>query len=116
MSSSPPRLKAKIWIQAALRACVAANIMATVARRGDEDAGSILIKQNLLGGGFVVLTPMRLADDSVGWRRGTGLLPVSESEADAYIARQVARDGDLWVLEIEERSGALPFEHRLVEN
>jgi GMP synthase (glutamine-hydrolysing) len=114
--SPPPRLKAKLWVQSTLRCCVAANIMATVARRGDPDAGSVLIKQNLMGGGFIVLTPMRLADDSLGWRRGTGTIPVSEAEADLYIARQVGRDGDLWVVEIEERGGALPFDHQLIED
>jgi GMP synthase (glutamine-hydrolysing) len=114
--SPPPRLKAKIWVQAALRACASSNIMAVVARRGDEDAGSILIKQNLLGAGFVVLTPIRLDDDSSGWRRGTGADPVSEQDAESYIARQVARDSDLWVIEIEERNGVLPFEHKLVRD
>jgi GMP synthase (glutamine-hydrolysing) len=112
----PPRLKAEIWVQAALRSCGAAAIMATVARRGDTDAGIVLLKQNLLGNGFVVLTPMRASDGELGWIRGTGAQPVSEPEADSYIARQVNRDSDLWVIEIEDRNGILPFPHRLLES
>jgi hypothetical protein len=111
---SPPRLKAQIWVQAAMRNCAAAAIMATVVRRGDSDAGTVLIKQNLLGTGFVVLAPMRAADGELGWIRGTGAEAVDEAAADAYIARQLARDGDIWVIEIEEKDGTLPFEHRLL--
>jgi hypothetical protein len=109
-----PRLKAEIWVQASLRSCISANISATVVRRGDKDAGTVLIKQNWLGAGFCVLTPARDNSGALGWLRGTGESLVSESEADAYIARQVARDSDLWVLEIEDRHGVLPFPHRLI--
>jgi hypothetical protein len=112
----PPRLTAQIWVQAALRSCAAAAIAATVARRGDSDAGTVLIKQNLMGSGFVVLTPMRSLDGELGWVRGTGAEPVDEAAADAYIARQVGRDSDVWVVEIEEKNGVLPFEHRMFES
>jgi len=104
-----PRLKAKLWVQASLRACTAAGITATIARKGDEDAGAVLIKQNMLGSGFCVLTQMRTADGRPAWLRGTGAEPVEEATADAYIARQVDRDWDLWVVEIEDRDGRLPF-------
>ncbi len=104
-----PRLKAKIWVQAAVRTCQAQGVSATVARKGDEDAGAVLIKQNLLGGGFRVLTQMRTAQGQPAWLRGTGDDPVEEAAADAYIARQVGRDSDLWVIEVEDRQGRLPF-------
>lgn len=113
-AAEPPRLKAEIWVQSALRSCNAVAIMATIARRGDSDAGMVLIKQNLLGGGFVVISPMRAADGEMGWIRGTGAIPVEEAAADAYIARQLARDSDIWVVEIEDRGGRLPFPHRLL--
>jgi len=110
----PPRLTAQIWVQAALRNCAAAAIMATVVRRGDGDAGTVLIKQNLLGNGFVVLAPMRASDGELGWIKGTGDAPVDETAADSYIARQINRDSDIWVIEIESREGRLPFEHKLL--
>ena len=97
-----------------MRNCAAAAIMATVVRRGDGDAGTVLIKQNLMGKGFIILAPMRAADGELGWIRGTGAEPVDEAAADSYIARQLSRDSDIWVIEIEERDGKLPFEHRLL--
>ena len=104
-----PRLKAKLRVQAAVRSCLASGISATVARKGDDDAGAILVKQNLMGGGFRVLTQMRTGTGELGWLRGTGDEPVAEPVADAYVARQVDRDSDIWVIEIEDRDGRLPF-------
>ncbi len=103
------RLKAKLWITATVRACQAQGMTATVVRKGDEDAGAVLIKQNLRGGGFRVLTQVRTAEGNLAWLRGTGPDAVTEQQADAYIARQVDRDWDLWVIEIEDRDGRLPF-------
>ena len=48
------------------------------------------------------------------WVRGTGAIAVPEAEADAYVARQVWRDPDLWVLEFEAPDLLPPFEARLV--
>lgn len=111
---SEVRLKAKLWVLATVRTCQAQGITATVARKGDEDAGAVLIKQNLLGQGFRVLTQVRAADGTQAWMQGTGAQPVEESVADAYIARQVDRDWDLWVIEIEDRDGRLPFGGMLI--
>ena len=66
-----PRLKAKLWVQATIRTCGAQGITATIARRGDPDAGAVLIKQNLLGAGFRVLTQFRRPDGGAGWLAGT---------------------------------------------
>jgi len=111
--SSEPRLKAKLWVQATVRAANSQGMQAVVARKGDEDAGAVLIKQNLLGDGFVVLTQIRRPDGEAAWLRGTGADPVTEAQADAYIARQTDRDYDLWVIEIEDRQGRLPFEAKV---
>ena len=104
------RLKTRLTVMAAIRLCQSRGLTATVARKGDEDAGAILVKQNLLGGGFRVLTQMRSGEGRLGWMAGTGEEPVEESAADAYIARQVDRDWDVWVVEIEDKDGSNPFE------
>jgi len=107
---SKARLKAKLWVQATLRTCMVQEMTATIVHKGDEDAGAVLIKQNLLGAGFCILTQIRSVDGELVWLRATGQDPVPESMADDYIVRQRRRDRDLWVIEIEDRQGRLPFE------
>lgn len=99
------RLKARIWVQAQIRLCDRDAIPAVVARKGDPDAGAILIKLNRGAEGCQVLTQTRSPDGQLAWLRGTGDQPIPEAEADAYVVRQVGRDPDIWVIEIEDRDG-----------
>jgi hypothetical protein len=46
--------------------------------------------------------------------RATGAAPIDQETADAYIARQVKFDPDLWVLEFEAPDLLPPFEAKLV--
>jgi hypothetical protein len=108
MSVVPDRLKTRFQVQAAVRLATTRNIPLTVARRGDEDAGVILLKLNRRDLGFEVLAQTRGHGGELVWQRVTGAAPVAEADADAYIERAVKRDPDLWVVEIEDRE-ALPL-------
>ncbi len=96
------RLKSGFWISAQVRLCDQAFIPVAVLRKGDPDAGAILLKLNRLSEGCEVLTQVRNMDGTRAWMRGTGDTPVKEEDANAYIGRQRGRDPDLWVLEIED--------------
>lgn len=96
-------LTSGLWISGQVRLCSVRNIPAYIVRRGDPDAGSILIKVVRFAAGTIVYAPANTLDEEPTWTRATGPAPVPEPDADAYIARQVARDPDLWVLEIEDR-------------
>jgi hypothetical protein len=91
-----------IWISGQVRLCGTRNIPAYISRRGDPDAGSVLIKVVRFAAGTVVYAPANAMDEEPTWMRATGPAAVPEADADAYIARQVSRDPDLWVLEIED--------------
>jgi hypothetical protein len=110
---SEPRVKAGFWVQMALRLSSAAGRSGVVLRRGDGDAGGILV---VLRGrsGLVVLSQLRAADGSAAWLRATGPAPVEEAAADAYVARQVSRDPDLWVLEFDAPDLLPPFEGKIL--
>jgi hypothetical protein len=85
-----------------------------VLRRGDPVGGMVLLKINRLDGGCAVLTQTRDLSGRPAWLAAMKGEPMPESEADAYIERAVKRDPDLWVVEIESRSGAHPFEGRVL--
>lgn len=109
-----PKLKSKLWLQAAIRLCANDGIPATIVRKGDPDAGVILVKMNQLDLGCTVLTQVRDADGALAWMRGTGAEPVAEEKADAYIERQKSYDPDLWVIEVEDRQGRMPFGGKII--
>ena len=107
-------LNTGLWVSAQVQLCDRAFIPATVVRRGDPDAGTVLVKLNRFEAGVTVYTQASTLDGEPAWSRGTGPTPVAEADADAYIARQVARDPDLWVLEIEDRKGAYKLDGKVV--
>lgn len=110
-----PRVKAGLWVQAALRLGQQANRYGVVARRGDADAGGVLVLLRDRQGGMSVLSQMRAADGTAAWLRATGTVAVDEATAEAYVARQVRVDSDLWVVEFDSPDLLPPFEARIVD-
>ena len=108
-----PRVKAGLWVSMALRMGDADGRPGAVLRRGDADAGGVLV---VLRGreGFCVLTQARDASGAPAWVRGTGALPIEQAAADAYVARQVGRDPDLWVIEFPAPDLVPPFEAKVI--
>jgi hypothetical protein len=108
-----PRVKVEIWVSMALRLGNASGRYGAVLRRGDPDAGGVLV---VLRGraGLSVLSQIRTAEGAGAWLRGTGMAPVDQAKADAYVARQVKFDPDLWVLEFDSPDMLPPFEGKIV--
>ena len=96
------KLKARIRVQALIRAYDLHNTPCLVVAKGDPDGGTILIKLNHMNGQAVVFTEARTLDGDPAWRYGTGQDPIAECDADAYIARQRSIDPDVWVIEVED--------------
>jgi hypothetical protein len=107
------RLKASIFASSILRRAMSAGAYAAVARKGHEDGGAILVKVNLLNGTAFVLMPAPSLDTERSWLRGTGPAPVPDADAEAYLARQINRDPDCWVIEIEDKKGRWFFEEKV---
>ncbi len=95
------RLAAGIWVAAYLRRLTLADIPAYVTRHGDDTAGAVLVKCATLDGrASLWAREWDLDTDQRLWVR---LNEGDERDIDAQIARQTARDPDLWVVEIESR-------------
>jgi hypothetical protein len=107
------KVKAGIWVQMALRLSDIAGRSGAVLRKGDPDSGGILC---VLRGreGLVVLSQVRDAEGRPAWMRGTGAAPVAQDQADSYVERQVRRDPDLWVIELDAPDLQPPFEARMI--
>lgn len=110
---SEPRVKAKLWVQMALRLGDRDARPGAIIRSGDPDAGGVLVVLRVRAG-FAVLSQVRAGEGDAAWMRGTGALPVTEAAADAYVARQVKFDPDLWVIEFEAPDLLPPFQGKIV--
>jgi len=97
-------LKTRFWVDALVRRADTGLAHAYVIRHGDEDAGAVLVKV-VPGGGLAQLyVPARDARGERIWTRFRAEA-VAEAEVDAYCARRVDDDPDLWLVEIEDRQG-----------
>jgi len=103
------RLKSEIWVKAYLRRCASAGLDAVLLRRGDADAGAIYIKVSRLDGTATLFGPapagMDEAREERRWETCLEREPATESEADAYLERQVAFDPDVWIIAVDDQQG-----------
>ena len=97
-------LSSDLWVSALIRRAELGGAFASVVRRGDERAGTVVVKA------FDTRTRRaRLYTEAFGpdgdrlWIQP--VVSESEPELDAYIQRQITYDSDLWVVEIEDRDG-----------
>lgn len=108
------RLKSEIWVKAYLRRRASAGQFAAVVRHGDDDAGAIYIKINRLDGTLVLFGPAPGGLDDSGdgdrqWMRMHASDAITEADADNLLERARSFDGDLWVVEVEDRAGRHAF-------
>ncbi|MCB8876564.1 DUF1491 family protein [Acidisoma silvae] len=108
------RVKAQIWVQVALRLGDKDGRPGMVLRRGDADAGGILVVLRDRENRLVVLSQTRTDGGALAWLRATGAEPVDQEKADAYVDRQVKFDPDLWVIEFEGPDFLPPFEGKIL--
>lgn len=105
------RLKSGIWVAAYIRRCQVEGAFAAVRRRGAEEAGAIFIKVNRLNGTADLYGPAPQSAflESRPAERGFSVClktqPASESDVEAYLAREIRFDPDVWFIEIEDREG-----------
>jgi GMP synthase (glutamine-hydrolysing) len=105
----PPRLKARLWVQATVRQCAVAGLSAVVARRGDDESGAVLIRLDRGRDTIEVFAQVRDGEGRPAWLGATGPAPVTQAVADSYVERQCRIDSDLWVVDIEIPNGRPDF-------
>jgi len=97
-------LSSDLWVSALIRRAELGGAFATVARKGDARAGTVIVKAFDTSSRRARLYSEAFGPDGDRlWMQ-----PVEsefESELDAYVQRQIGYDPDLWVVEIEDREG-----------
>jgi hypothetical protein len=105
------RLKSGIWVAAYIRRCQVEGAQAVLRRRGADEAGAVFIKISKLDGSTEVYGPApqsafdeaRPADRA--FIRSLKAEAATEADAEAYLARQIKYDSDIWIVEVEDRAG-----------
>ena len=73
-----PRLKTDLWIRAQIRLCDISFIPAVIGRKGDPDAGQVIIRRDLRNGTCELFARTILDGGGRGWRRLGGPAPWTE--------------------------------------
>ena len=97
------RLATNVWVGAYLARLRSAAIPAFVTAKGDPTAGAVLVKVNSLDGNATLY--QRSFDLMTGDRAWVVLAEGEELAVDASVQKQRSFDRDLWVIEVEDRSG-----------
>lgn len=99
-------LKTEIWASALIRRAEIGGAFAVVARKGDADAGAVLVKVATLDRRARLYAPARGGDGERIWLDlSAGSLGDAEADVDCYVRKRAETDPDLWVVEIEDKQG-----------
>lgn len=97
------RLTTDFWVSAYLNRLRLADIPVFVTSKGDPTAGVVMVKLNTLDGNATAY--QRSFDLMSGERAWVVLSEGPERGVDDAIAKQRNFDPDLWVIEVEDKSG-----------
>lgn len=90
------------WVKVNTRRLCEFGFLTAVLREGEPQRGSVILKVHDGGAGWRVLSQVRTADGQPNWMEGLDGRSVAESEALGYLQRSVARDPDIWIIEIRQ--------------
>ncbi len=99
-------LKTDFWASALIRRAQIAGAFAGIVRKGDKDAGAVLVKVATLDGRARLYAPARNGEGARIWLDlSAGSLGEDERDIDAHAQKRADSDPDLWLIEIEDRQG-----------
>ncbi|MGL4439658.1 MAG: DUF1491 family protein [Bosea sp. (in: a-proteobacteria)] len=100
------RLRSDFWVSAYLRQRASAGVVAVLRRRGAAEAGAVFIKVDRLDGAARLYAPAPPDLDASGHERRFELVLESDPLAiEDRITRELRFDSDLWLVEVEDRTG-----------
>ncbi|MCX7323236.1 MAG: DUF1491 family protein [Hyphomicrobiales bacterium] len=106
------RLRSDFWVSAYLRQRSVAGVIAVLRRRGAAEAGAIFIKVDMLDGQVRLFGPAPPSfdrpetDGGAVERRFEELMAADPLAVEDRLVRELRFDADLWIIEVEDRSGS----------
>ena len=103
-----PRVKSRLWVEALLRRCQTEGKFGAVVKSGADEAGAVYVTINHLNGGYDLLEPPPgPSHDDEGQRQfaKSFAAPMPWPDVQQLFDRRLKSDADLWLVEIEDRSG-----------
>jgi hypothetical protein len=102
------RLKSEIWVSAFLRRCETQGIYGAVVRKGAPEAGAVYVIVDHRDATLHLFGPAPgPSHDEEGERRWIEEIafPAAPEAISKLLARRVAADPDIWIVEVEDRRG-----------
>lgn len=96
-------LNSDLWVGALIRRAQIEGATATVVRKGDARAGTVIVKAYNTSDRTAQVYSEAFGPD--GERLWIQPLKGTETEIDAYLERQRSYDPDIWIVEVEDRQG-----------
>ncbi len=102
-------VKTEIWVRAHLRRCFASGLTGVIARKGAPEAGSVfvVVARGDDAASLYAPAPGPAFDEAANrrWLEPLGKGAQPYRDVQAYLRRQVNFDPDIWVLEIDDKTG-----------
>ncbi len=99
------RLPAQLEVSGLIRLAQAAGGFAAVLRRGEREAGTILIVILENGANSKLYERMPQVDGSRKWHCAKRQDPDNPAEFSEYLSRRALQDSDLWIVELDVPNG-----------
>jgi hypothetical protein len=99
------RLPAHLEVAALIRSAQAAGGFAAVLRKGERDAGTILVSLLDRGGPARLFERMPQADGNRAWTLIRSQDSADPQDYAEYLERRGQQDSDLWVVELDVAAG-----------
>jgi hypothetical protein len=97
-------------VQAGIRYCEGKLITAMLRRRGDADAGALLVKVNRLDGSAALFARVTSFSGGTEWQRSSGADWLPDADIEQRLESEIRFDPDIWIVEVENPNGENPFE------
>lgn len=96
-----PRLTAKVAVSALVRRASVLGDFATVAKKGEETAGQIILIARRRNGDVQVFTRTMNKQGAYGWTIAVEASQDELAKINEYLERQSRYDPDLWIIELD---------------